>query len=286
MRNMIQFLTSTASSGCRIEDKPVVVALHCSGADGSEWRKLAEALTPGVAVMAPDLIGSGSIGWHGRHAFRLADDANRVLSLIGGNHKPVHVVGHSYGGAVALKIAAMEPSRIASLSLYEPSAFHLLREIGPDAVDELAEIEELADAVVRGVSRGALAETAATFVDYWNGEGAWISLREDIRTSLMRWMPHAAPQFQALLSETTPLTAVRLPSPVLVLRGEHALPPSRLLAEEIAHATSYRPAERIPGAGHMGPITHADLVNARIAVHIAAAEAASAESSRARNHAA
>lgn len=196
------------------DNKPVVVALHCSGADGSQWRKLAAALAPNFTVVAPDFIGAKeSAPWHGRRAFRLADEADHVLSFIERCKKPVHLVGHSYGSSVALRMATSSPSRIASLSLYEPSAFHLLRELGPDAVTELAEIERLAQSVVHGLASGACAEAAEKFVDYWNGDGAWSALRDDVRTSMLQWMPYAALHFHALLSEITPLAGIRLHCP-------------------------------------------------------------------------
>ena len=119
-----------------IGKRPVVIALHCSGADGSQWRKLSAALAPDFAVVAPDFIGAnGAVAWHGQRQFTLADEAKRILSVIEASHEPVHLVGHSYGGAVALRVAMARPSCIASLSLYEPSAFHLLRELGPTRRD-------------------------------------------------------------------------------------------------------------------------------------------------------
>src|SRR6266536_1481912 len=36
---------------------------------------------------------------------------------------PVHLIGHSYGGGVALRVAVERSNRIASLTLYEPTAF-------------------------------------------------------------------------------------------------------------------------------------------------------------------
>ncbi len=194
--------------------------------------------------------------------------------MIDASRGPVHLIGHSYGGAVAMRVAAARPACIASLSLYEPSAFYLLRDLGSRAATELAEIERIARSVVRGVVSGAYVEAAATFVNYWNGDGAWEALRDDVRAALLRWLPYAALQFHALLTETTPLMAMSLSCPVLVMRGEHAPGPSRLLAETISRALSDRPALCIPGAGHMGPVTHADAVNACIAAHLAKAKAA------------
>jgi pimeloyl-ACP methyl ester carboxylesterase len=261
------------------DERPVAIGLHCSGADGSQWRKLAAVLAPGFAFRAPDFIGTDRWkSWHGRRAFTLADEAQLIATIIDVSRAPVHLIGHSYGGAVAMRVAAARPSRIASLTLYEPSAFYLLRDLGSRGGIELAEIERIAHSVVRGLASGAYVEAAATFVDYWNGDGAWAALREDVRASLLRWAPHAALHFHALLSETMPLTQMRLGCPVLVMRGEHALGPSRLLAETISQTLSGRPATCIPGAGHMGPITHADAVNAGIAAHLAKAKTAWARS--------
>src|SRR5215470_1915656 len=77
-------------------------------------------------LLAPEHYGSASNGaWTGEHAFTLADDAARAIALIDSSQSKVHLVGHSYGGGVALHVALARPSQIASLVLYEPSAFHL-----------------------------------------------------------------------------------------------------------------------------------------------------------------
>lgn len=254
-------------------DRPVVIALHCSGGDGNQWRKLARELAPSFDLIAPSFIGTDPLSpWLGQHRFRLADEAERILAIIDACEAPVHLVGHSYGGGVALRVAMSRPDRIASLSLYEPSAFHLLRQLGRRAEAELGEIEGLARSISEGLSTGAYIQATAGFVDYWNGVGCWASLREPIRDSLVRWLPYAALHFHALLWETMPLAAMRVPVPTLILRGEHALPPSRLIAELLADETGTL-ATIVPGAGHMGPATHAADVNALIVDHITSAQA-------------
>jgi pimeloyl-ACP methyl ester carboxylesterase len=92
-----------------------VIALHCSGAGASEWYSLAEALGDDYELLAPEHYGSASNGaWTGEHAFTLADDAARAIALIDASQSKVHLVGHSYGGGVALHVALARPSQIAS----------------------------------------------------------------------------------------------------------------------------------------------------------------------------
>src|SRR5262245_37060519 len=123
-----------------------VIALHCSGGSASHWSHLAEALRGRHEVAAPEHYGSQDIGsWGGEHAFTLDDEAVRSIALIDRcDGDKVHLVGHSYGGGVALNIALARPNRIASMVLYEPTAFHLLRQLGDRGVEPHTEITRVA----------------------------------------------------------------------------------------------------------------------------------------------
>jgi pimeloyl-ACP methyl ester carboxylesterase len=82
-------------------------------------------------------------------------------------------------------------------------------------------------------------------------------------------MPKAPLDFRALIEEPTDLAAyARLSMPVLVMRGEHAPRPTRMIAALLPDLLPRARLETIAGAGHMGPITHANAVNAQIVAHI------------------
>ncbi len=246
------------------------MALHCSGADAKQWRKLALDAVPHFDVRAMNLIGTAAAGhWPGGGPFSMVDETRPIVAAIDAMREPVHLIGHSYGGAVALSAALQRVERIASLTLYEPSAFHILRQIRPGGRAAQAEIAALADVAARGVASGDVAGAAATFVDYWNGTGSWAAMKPEARASLETWFPKAPLDFQAALGEDTPLTAYRrLRCPVLVLRGERARTPSRRIAETLAELVPRGRLVLVPGAGHMGPITHAAAVNALILSHL------------------
>jgi len=199
----------------------------------------------------------------------LMDEAKAVVDLVESLTEPVHLIGHSYGGGVALKVATERPERFASLTLYEPSAFHILRKMGLIARNDLEEIECLAALIGSGLVSGAYQQAAAAFVNYWNGPDAWASLRPNVRDALIAWLPKAPLDFRALIDDDTPLTMLaRITCPMLMLRGEHALAPSRRIVEELRRLVPNGQAEIVPGAGHMGPMTHQEAVNARIGAHI------------------
>ena len=253
-----------------------VIALHCSGAGAGQWRYLAEALGGRYELLAPEHFGSESTGpWTGEHAFTLADEAARTIALIDKSEEKVHLVGHSYGGGVALNVALARPDRIASLALYEPSAFHLLRQMGEPGAEAYAEIAGVARRICQGVVSGDYRGAVAAFVDYWNGPGTWDALRPAAQNALIRWAPKGPLDFRALIDDPTPTDAYRsLTFPVLILCGEHAPTPTRVIAEVLSDLLPACRLIAIAGAGHMGPLTHAPEVSTLIVRHIADAEAA------------
>ena len=248
-----------------------VIALHCSGAGPQQWCDLAEALGARYQMLAPEHYGA-SRPWTGEHAFTLADEAARTLELIDESDDKVHLVGHSYGGGVALAAALARPQRIASMALYEPSAFHLLSGMGAQGREARAEIAAIARRVCEGLVSGAYAAAGSAFVDYWNGPGSWQAMRPDLRQALLRWLPKAALDFHALFAGPTPAGGLeKLAFPVLILRGERAPMPSALIAEHLSKLVPVARLLIVEAAGHMGPMTHAPEVSALMTQHITAA---------------
>jgi lipase len=96
-----------------------MLAIHGLTGYGGRWRHLAGYL-PEIAIAAPDLLGHGSSSW----AAPWTIDANvsALAALLDDEtDAPVLVVGHSFGGAVALQLAATHPDRVAALLLLDPA---------------------------------------------------------------------------------------------------------------------------------------------------------------------
>ena len=152
--------TSISAAGMTVEYFAVgsgepILFLHCTGGSSRQWHPFAEGLRGHFQVIAPDLCGYGGTSrWPGSERFGLANEVALVTALIDRLGKPMHLVGHSYGGAVALQIARRSPECLSSLTLIEPAAFHLL--IDGDNADELAfdEIMDIAATIARAVNCG------------------------------------------------------------------------------------------------------------------------------------
>lgn len=251
-----------------MKNEPVVL-LHCSGSSGAQWRVLAAQLGERHRVVAPDLIGYGSAApWAGGE-FSLAKEAAEVRSVIGRLHEPVHLVGHSYGGAVALHIARTRPELVRSLTLIEPTAFHLLR--NGDAIDAaaLAEITAVAADAQAALLAGDYAGGFGRFVEYWSGPGSWTSMPAERRAAFAPQLAKVVLDFRALLGEPAELEDVcDIAVPTLLVQGGGTTLPARCICARLRMALPDASFRVVQGAGHMLPVTHRDQVNALVAGHI------------------
>ena len=241
----------------------IIIGLHCSGGSGRQWASLAAALAPEHAMHAPNLIGYGSDGPSGFDGdVTLDTEAARIEEVMNATQGPVVLVGHSYGAAVATRMALRRPDRIVGLALFEPVLFSLILR-GADRAGR--EILTTGCAIRDDVRAGRVPQAAARFVDYWSGAGAWDAIDARRRAGLCSRMGKVAQEFGALFSDALPLAAyARLTMPVLLLEGEMTPLPPRAIARRLLGVLPDATHVRVAGAGHMGPITHAEVVNGEI----------------------
>ncbi len=254
----------------KMHGKPTIVALHCSGSSGRQWDKLASDLDERCGLIAPDLIGCGAaLPWGGERQFSLAEEASHIVNIVDAQDGPIHLVGHSYGGCIALCVARSRPERVASLALYEPTAFWLLPSIASGGQTALDEIRSIAGRVSQGVLNGDYRTAACRFVDYWSGDGTWDQMKPHAQAEVVRYIPKAPLEFSALIGEASPLAVFRrMTLPVLLMQGTLAPEPTALIARILFSLIPDAVLEEIPGAGHMGPFSHPVIVNAKVASHV------------------
>lgn len=244
--------------------RPAVVLLHSSASSARQWGSLIEALQPRFRVSAVDFHGHGQrTAWQGEAPLTLADEAALVEPLLaeaGG----AHVVGHSYGAAVALKLATMHRNSVRSLVAYEPVLFRWL--IDDDAGHRPAEdVVAVADWIRNRLARGQEHSAAQRFIDFWSGVGSWQSLPGHRRNSVATRMRAVLQHFEALFREPLQRTQLaRLGMPMLFMTGEHTVAVTRRLAELLRLVLPHAHHEVLQAMGHMGPITHAAEVNRSI----------------------
>ncbi|MEL6280518.1 MAG: alpha/beta hydrolase [Pseudomonadota bacterium] len=247
--------------------RQTVLLTHSSAGSPKQWTTLEAALPPTIAPGSITLLGHATEAvWGGERPLTVAEEA-RAIEAAAGDAR-IHLVGHSYGGAVALRFALAHPERLLSLTLIEPSCFHLLT---GDAENQplLQEIENLVARLNAGVIAGDYHGAMRLFIDYWNGLGAWDGLPERRKASFAEKAILVAHHFSGLLGDDWPLSALGgIKAQVLILCGDRSPKPSRAVTRTLTEAIAQARHRTIRGAGHMSPLTHPDAVNPLIVEHL------------------
>lgn len=241
---------------------PSVVCLHCSASSAAQWRPLMDVLAGRFRVIAADLYGSGrSPAWPEARPMRLDDQLELLTPVFERAGERFHLVGHSYGGAIALKAALRFGARLRSLVLYEPVLFSLLLRAAPDSA-AAREIVSVRDDALDLMEKGDLEGAARRFVDYWMGEGAWAATPEGRRPVIAASMRAVTPEWHSAFHEPTPLDALRaIEAPTLLLTGTASTAAARAVARLVASVLPQAAVQELAGAGHMAPVTAPQRVN-------------------------
>jgi len=241
--------------------RPLALLIHSGGFTSRQWRKLAQRLAPTHDVLAPDLIGYGDPPWPPGKPFHFTQDLEHLAAML---DRPAALVGHSYGGLLALQLALAYPERVRSIAVYEPVAFGIL---GPDDADARA---ALALPAYHPDAAGVDEAWLQAFVDWWNGPGAWSALAEPTRAGFRAVAWKVYQEVASLTDDTTDRARyATITAPTLVMGGALTTLTERRTLERLAEALPDARLELFPDMGHMGPITHSDVVNAAIAAHLA-----------------
>jgi pimeloyl-ACP methyl ester carboxylesterase len=253
--------------------RPTVVLLHASASSSRQWDALACRLEAVGPVQALDLVGHGrQVAWPGDRPLTLADEvalAEPLLRAAGG----AHLVGHSYGGAVALQLALAWPQLVRSVTLYEPVLFSLLAHHEPHA-PALRQVLDMVAAMREATGAGLPQHAAQRFVDYWGGAGTWAAMAPARQGAVASRMALVVQHFGAVFGTDVPnrLRLRRLSMPALCLTGERSTPAAQRIGALLRALWPAAHHETLPGLGHMGPVTHPDIVNPRIERFLAACD--------------
>jgi pimeloyl-ACP methyl ester carboxylesterase len=224
-----------------------------------------DLLSPSYRVIAPDSYGSGkSPEWPSDRTITLGDEVSFIEPAFARAGAPFALVGHSYGGAIALKAALAHPGRVRALALYEPTLFAVIEAERPAPNDA----DGIRAAVLRAAAALEAGDTDAAarhFIDYWMGEGAWQQTPEARKPAIAASVANVRRWAHALMTEPTPLAAFRaLDLPVLCMVGKRSTSSAHGVARRLAGVLPRVEVVEFEKLGHMGPVTHPEPVNAAI----------------------
>lgn len=251
--------------------RPLVICLHSSASTARQWAALVERLSPSLNVVAPDLAGHGEgTAWRDDGTDILSRDAATVVAMALDAGSPVHLVGHSWGGAVALRAARGHPKLFASVTAYEPVLFRLLRDRGERRAPG-ALVASFGRAIRAELRAGLRHAAARRFVDFWNTPGTFDAMPPMRQEATAARMPAVGAHFAALWNDPAGLSAYRrLTLPVRLYVGAQTSLAPRTIVELLASVLPQASVARMTAMGHMGPVTHPHIVAQSMAAFVLA----------------
>jgi pimeloyl-ACP methyl ester carboxylesterase len=245
-------------------DRETLVLLHGSASSGALWRHIKSALQSRYRCIAPDLIGYGSSAASPQQtAFGLDAELRAIEPVLRCCADTFHLLGHSYGGVLALHLALADPGRVQSLTLIEPVFFAALKYTGDWS--SYFQFCRVRDEFVAALARGDREVAMRRFVDFWMGNDAWVGLPADTRASMLKVADKIVLDWQASFA-TDPgrarLSALAVRT--LLVRGSDSPRPMRSLVDAL-HAIMPGSARTVvEGANHLLPLTHASVLTSAI----------------------
>ncbi|MFE0703277.1 alpha/beta fold hydrolase [Streptomyces sp. NPDC058872] len=239
-----------------------VLLLHSGVCDRRMWdgqfHALAEA---GHRVVRCDLRGFGDTPIDTPHVH--AEDVRALLDHLGVER--VALVGSSFGGRVALELAALHPDRVSALALLAPGI------PGMVPSSELRAWGAREDALLEA---GDLDAAVELNVDTWLGPEAGPDARAFVREAQRRAFDlqlAAAEEHHPTAPEVTRDDLARIRVPALVAVGAHDLPDFRAVADELGRLLPAARRVDLDWAGHLPALERPDETARLLAAFLAGA---------------
>jgi pimeloyl-ACP methyl ester carboxylesterase len=245
---------------------PTIVLVPGSCSTGAAWRGVIAEFGGAFRCVTTSLPGYGASAER-----RPPDDpaiahlAEALEEVVARADAPVHLVGHSFGGLVAVAVAMRGRASLASLTVLEAPAIELLREHGEAAYyGAFREMSSGYFAAFKCEDRSAIAH----MVDFYGGPGTFASWPDRVRAYAMDttavnirdWESAFAFPLRAALAE------IRLPTFVGWSGNSHpAIQRANALLVEGISGAAFSP---IPGAAHFMISTHPGETARLIASHV------------------
>ncbi|MBY6196231.1 alpha/beta fold hydrolase [Vibrio hangzhouensis] len=161
------------------EGRPIVM-IHGSYASTSTWKRMLPLIPAGHRCILINLPGhGGTIQPEDFDRAKVETELSILEAIIAKEcDEPIHLVGHSYGGVVALALALKKEVKLSRLSLFEPVATWVL-ELENDRPMMMIVNDFLQD--YRSLVEQNQHEACAKVIDFWSGGSEFAQFPDKVK---------------------------------------------------------------------------------------------------------
>lgn len=233
--------------------------LHCSLAHSGAWAGMAAQLDDLLMMTAFDKPGHGQSGAWDDSLEMQTQTAAMAIDLM--QDRPMHMIGHSFGACVGLRIAVERPDLVRSLVMIDPSLVAMIRSENPDAPTD---DEQVMVGFSEAMARGDRETAARVFTAAWGDGRPWQTLSQRSRDDLVARV-HLIEANNASLRDDEagllqPGVLESLTMPVLLIQGGNTAKDVGMIVDGFERRIPNTRRVVVAGAGHMVPITHPEAV--------------------------
>ena len=245
---------------------PPLVLVHGSPGEGRSWGRVVPHLKDRFRTICPDLPGYGGSDRleADEPAGRMAAMGTAVARLVDSLDEPVRLVGHSFGGNIALQAALqVQAGAVERIVLFEPVYFRALQLTGDTAALEpvAAHFEDYARRATAGEPG-----VVRLMIDYWFGEGAYGRMPDPVRGYLSASAARNALDVRScFIGTSTAAELAALKQPVAIVDGGTSQEVVRSIARALVKLLPNARMEGLAGANHGMLDTHPEAVARLIA---------------------
>lgn len=237
-------------------DGPALLFLPGSYSTAAAWRPLQRLLKPRWRLVTTSLLGYGeSTDTRSSDDCGMRHHVEMVEALCRHTGPPVHLVGHSFGGTVAVAAALATTMPVASLSLFEANPMDILR--GRDGGALYQETLRMSRAFEAAVHEGE-PDAPRRIIDFWGRAGAYAALPDAVKAYCRQTAAVNVLDWRTAFGfKVTAADCATLQLPVLLVRGEHANEAMTAMTAALQGCLADARTRVVEGAGHFLVSSHA-----------------------------
>jgi len=244
-----------------------VVLVPGSCSTGAAWRPVIAHCRSEFRCVTTSLLGYGGTAERRSDADAdISHEAEAIEAVIRRAGNPVHLVGHSFGGLVALAVALRRCAPLASLTIAEAPATGILLTMGEHA--HYRAFRNMTDGYFLAFAAGKKM-AIEQMIDFYGGARTFSGWSQRVRdyavettaVNILDWASAGAFQL-------TPALLATVDVPTLVLWGEASHPAAKRANELLSRCIPDAATAEIVGAAHFMIATHANDVADIIAKHV------------------